>query len=54
MSSRTAFPILVIASSMLGGCEAIGTIFKAGAWTGVILVLVVLAIGGGIAMLVRK
>ncbi|MEJ7728829.1 MAG: hypothetical protein WKG00_06405 [Polyangiaceae bacterium] len=54
MSSRTAFPVLVIASSMLGGCETIGSIFKAGAWTGVILVLVVLAIGGGIAMLFRK
>lgn len=54
MTSRAAFPILLTMSAMLGGCEAIGTIFKAGAWTGVILVMIVLAIGGGIAMLVRK
>jgi len=54
MTSRTALPILALASAMLGGCSAIGTIFKAGAWTGVILVLIVVAIGGGIAMLARK
>ena len=53
MKKTTAPAALLLASSaFLGGCRAIGDIFKAGAWTGVIAVLVVLAIvGGGFALL---
>jgi hypothetical protein len=40
----TALLALVIASVALSGCEAIAGIFKAGMWTGVILVVLVVVI----------
>ena len=54
MMTRTAISPLVLMSAMLGGCSAIGGIFKAGAWTGAIMVFIVLAVIGGIAMLVVR
>jgi hypothetical protein len=38
--------LAVAASLMLGGCELIGNIFEAGIWTGIILVVVVVALIG--------
>jgi len=38
----------------LGGCEVIKGIFKAGVWSGVILVVVGIAVVGGIAAMVMK
>jgi uncharacterized membrane-anchored protein len=38
----------------LGGCEAIKTIFKAGVWSGVVIVVVLVAVVGGIAAMVMK
>ncbi|MCC7008005.1 MAG: phosphatidate cytidylyltransferase [Acidobacteria bacterium] len=41
-----AFRVTLVAliAVMLSGCEAIAGIFKAGVWTGVIMVVIVLAI----------
>jgi hypothetical protein len=43
---RNTFTILAVAFliGMLGGCAAIGDIFKAGVWVGVIIVLVILGL----------
>jgi hypothetical protein len=38
--------LVVAASLMLGGCELIGNIFEAGVWTGIILIVVVIALIG--------
>ena len=49
---RTFWLALVIAATMLlGGCEVVGGIFKAGMWTGIIIVVLILA---GIAFLAMK
>ena len=45
--------LLIASANLLGGCRAIGDIFKAGAWTGVIGVLFLLAIIGGAFALMR-
>ncbi len=45
--------VLVLALSV-SACEAIGTIFEAGIWVGVIMVVVVLAIVGFIASKLRR
>jgi uncharacterized membrane protein YkvI len=45
--------LLVIASMTLAGCEAIGDIFKAGVWVGVLFVVIVIAIVGFIAAKAR-
>jgi hypothetical protein len=45
--------VLVLALSV-SACEAIGTIFEAGIWVGVIMVVVVLAIVGFIAAKLRR
>jgi hypothetical protein len=46
--------LVVLAGMTLTGCEAIAGIFKAGMWTGVILVVLVLMIIGFIAAKVRS
>jgi hypothetical protein len=45
------FLLLVVQSIFLSGCEAIGDIFKAGVWVGILVVIVVVGI---IAMIVSK
>lgn len=45
--------VLVLALSV-SACEAIGTIFEAGIWVGVIMVVVVLALVGFIATKLRR
>ena len=47
------FAVLVLAFSV-SACEAIGTIFEAGIWVGVVMVVVVLAIVGFIAAKLRR
>lgn len=37
-------PIILMAVFVLSGCEVIGGIFKAGVWTGTILVVLIVAI----------
>ena len=45
--------LVVMASMSLAGCEAIGDIFKAGVWVGVLFVVVIIAIVGFIAASIR-
>jgi len=40
----TLLPAILVASLFLSGCQAIGDIFKAGMWTGVIVVILIVAI----------
>jgi hypothetical protein len=46
MNGKSLFmlPLFFMAVYVLSGCEAIGGIFKAGVWTGTIMVVVILAI----------
>jgi len=37
-------PVIIMAAVLLSGCELIGGIFKAGVWTGTILVVLIVAI----------
>jgi hypothetical protein len=50
---RRVLPIVALAL-VTTGCEAIEGIFKAGVWTGVIAVVLLLAIIGFVAMRVRQ
>lgn len=47
-------PLLLILSLTLTGCEAIATIFEAGVWVGIIIVLVVLGLIGFVVSRVRR
>jgi hypothetical protein len=46
IAGRRVVPVLltVALAAFTSGCEAIGAIFKAGVWTGVIAVVVVIAL----------
>ena len=46
-------PLLVVLLA-LSGCEAIGDIFKAGIWSGVILVVIVIALIGFVLSRFRR
>jgi len=46
--------LLVTSMFVLNGCQLVEGIFKAGAWVGVIAVLMLLAVIGGVAALVRR
>jgi hypothetical protein len=54
-NSPVAFQILLIVLLALSssGCEAIGAIFKAGVWVGVIVVVLIIALVGFIAAKMR-
>ena len=45
--------LLVLASFTVAGCAAIAGIFKAGVWTGVVMVVILLGIIGFVATRVR-
>ena len=45
--------LLVVSAMTLTGCEVIGGIFKAGVWTGVLAVAIVLVAIGFIAAKIR-
>ncbi|MGH7769781.1 MAG: phosphatidate cytidylyltransferase [Candidatus Binatia bacterium] len=42
--SLSLFALFLVSTLTLAGCEVIADIFKAGVWTGVILVLVVVGV----------
>jgi hypothetical protein len=42
--SSYLFVLLLLSTVVLSGCEVIGDIFKAGVWTGVLLVILVIGI----------
>lgn len=44
MTRIAAFLALFLATFSMTGCEAIATIFEAGVWVGVILVIIVVAL----------
>ena len=44
MNYAFAFALLVISTMTLAGCEVIGTIFEAGVWVGMILVVLVIGL----------
>jgi hypothetical protein len=45
---KRLLPLLLLTLS-LGGCEIVGGIFKAGFWTAIVLVVLVIAVAGWIA-----
>lgn len=45
--------VLVLAAVTVSGCEAIAGIFKAGMWTGVVMVVILIAIVGFVATRIR-
>ena len=51
--SRYVIGLLVLASVMSAGCEAIAGIFKAGVWTGVVMVVILIALVGFVAAKIR-
>jgi hypothetical protein len=42
--SMSLYALLLLSAATLAGCEVIADIFKAGVWTGVILVLLVVGV----------
>jgi hypothetical protein len=47
------FALLLLVSTLVGGCELIGDIFQAGVWVGAILVIALIAVVVWIAAKVR-
>ena len=45
--------LLVLAAVSVSGCEAIAGIFKAGVWTGVVMIVILIGIIGFIAARIR-
>jgi len=45
--------LVVLAAVTFSGCEAIAGIFKAGVWTGVVMVVILIAIIGFVATRIR-
>ena len=53
-SSSGRYVALAMLMPVLAGCQVVGDIFKAGAWTAIIGIGVVVLVGFGIASLVRR
>ena len=45
--------LLVLASVTVAGCDAIAGIFKAGVWTGVVMIVIFIALIGFVATKIR-
>lgn len=43
-SNKVFIPLMVLITTLLTSCEAIGDIFKAGVWMGVIIVILVVGL----------
>jgi hypothetical protein len=54
MKNKTFLPALILASANLTGCAAVRGIFKAGVWSGVLMVLVIVGVAAGVMMLFRN
>jgi hypothetical protein len=46
--------LTVVIATMTSGCEAIGAIFKAGVWTGVVAVVVLIGLVSFVAMKIGR
>ena len=53
MSRCLPLVLLVFASAAMSGCDAIVGIFKAGVWTGIVMVVILIAIVGFVATKIR-
>ena len=53
LSRYLVIVLVVLVSLSATGCEAIAGIFKAGVWTGVVMVVILLALVGFVAAKVR-
>jgi hypothetical protein len=53
MSRYVLIALIVVAALASAGCEAIVGIFKAGVWTGVVMVVLLIAVIGFVAAKVR-
>ena len=53
LSRYLVIALVVLAAVSSAGCEAIAGIFKAGVWTGVVMVVVLIALVGFVAAKVR-
>ena len=47
-------PLIPVAALAVSGCAAIGGIFKAGVWTGVLAVAIVLAVAFGLVRMLNR
>jgi hypothetical protein len=54
MKNKTLLVALALASANLTGCSVIRGIFKAGVWSGVIVVLLIVGMIAGVTMLLRS
>ena len=50
----SAASLLLALAASVGGCRAIEAVFKAGAWTGAIMVILFVALVGGVTMAMRR
>jgi hypothetical protein len=48
---KNVMPLLLLLALFLSSCEAIGAIFKAGVWVGIIIIVIIIVI---IAWIIRK
>jgi len=53
-STRAIVPLIAALAAALPGCELAKGIFKAGVWSGVIIVVFFLALIGGLAAMFRR
>ena len=53
LSRSWMIALLVLASVTVAGCDAIAGIFKAGMWTGVVMVVILIGIIGFVATRIR-
>ena len=44
MKKHFIYPLLLLAVSILSGCQVIGGIFKAGVWVGILIVVAIIAV----------
>jgi hypothetical protein len=51
---KPSYPILALLTVLLAGCELAGGIFQAGAWSGIVVAIVVIAIVGVLFSMFRK
>lgn len=53
LSRALPVTLVVLSSVASAGCEAIAGIFKAGVWTGVVMIVILIAIVGFVATKIR-
>lgn len=54
MRGKPVYFLLLIMGMSLLGCSLVSSIFKAGAWTGLVIALVVIAVAAALILALRK